>query len=285
MKLEGLAGMWVDKVLFMSTDPSNTRYADSIVEHYDRDYGILRPSGLDVDFYTDLALHAGGPAMEIGCGTGRVCLPIARAGCTVTGVDPTAGMLDLFRHKLALESADLAERVTLREGCFSSVPGEGSFALVFSAFRAFQHLVTREAQIAALAEMARWTAPGGLVAFDVFDYDVVRAAEYVDEHADYVLELGEQLRERRSKATFNSQQRLIHCRFRWLLNGAPDGEATFSMKVSTRDELVDLLPLAGLELIAVFGSFDGTPWTAERRGEIVIVARRPNSPRPSADAP
>jgi len=251
------------------------RYPDSLAEHYDGDYDILRHDGQDVAFYTDLALHAGGPVMEIGCGTGRVAIPVARAGCTVLGVDPTPTMLSRFADKLAGESAEVRERITLQEGRFDAVPGEGSFALVFSAFRAFQHLVDRQEQIAALAEMARWTRPGGLVAFDVFDYNPERAAAYADEHADYVLQVGDQTRERRSQASYDEEKRLIRCRFRWLLNDAADGEATFTMKVSTRDELVALLPLAGLELEAVFGTFAAAPWTASEQREIVMVARRP----------
>lgn len=250
-------------------------YPDSLAEHYDGDYDILRHDGEDVAFYTDLALHAGGPVMEIGCGTGRVALPVARAGCTVLGVDPTPAMLSRLADKLARESADVRERITLQPGRFDAVPGEGSFALVFSAFRAFQHLNDRREQLAALTEMARWTRPGGLVAFDVFDYNAERAAAYADEHADYVLQVADQTRERRSRARYDENNGLIHCRFRWLLNGAADGEATFTMKVSTRDELVALLPDAGLELEAVFGTFAADPWTASEQREIVIVARRP----------
>lgn len=273
------------RVRLMSPARDDTRYSASLAEHYDDDYAILRRDGEDVAFYTGLALQAEGPVMEIGCGTGRVALPVARAGCTVTGVDPTPGMLSRFAEKLAREPAGVRGRVTLREGSFRSVPGEGSFALVFSAFRAFQHLIDRRAQIAALTEMARWTAPGGTVAFDVFDYNAQRASKYADEHSDYILHVGDQHRERRSQASYDAERRLIDCRFRWFAGGEPDGEATFFMKISTRDELVELLPHAGLELLRVLGTFGGSPWTADEQREIVIIARRPSTPGPSTDAP
>lgn len=269
----------------MVSSDQDTSYPDSLAQHYDEDYEILRRDGADVAFYTDLALRAEGPVMEIGCGTGRVALPVARAGCSLTGVDPTPAMLARFAKKLAREAPDVRDRVTLLEGRFGSVPHEGTFDLVFSAFRAFQHLARREEQLAALAEMARLTAPGGTVAFDVFDYDARSAQRFSEEHVDYLLEVGDQRRERRSQATYDAERRLIDCRFRWFLNGEPTDEGSFFMKIFTRDELVDLLPEAGLELEAVLGGFDGSPWTPDEQRDIVIVARRPFSPRSVASLP
>jgi SAM-dependent methyltransferase len=263
----------------MTSSAPDTSYPNSLAEHYDEDYEILRPDSKDVDFYTDLALRADGPVLEIACGTGRVALPVAGAGCCLVGVDPTAAMLSRFAAKLEQEAPALRDRVTLVEGCFGAVPLQRSFDLVYSAFRAFQHLATREEQLAALTEMARLTSPGGTVAFDVFDYNAESASRFAEEHVDYVLQVGDQIRERRSQATYDSERRLIDCRFRWFLDGEPVDEGTFFMKIFTRDELVDLLPLAGLELEAVLGNFDGSPWTQDEQREIVIVARRPTSSR------
>ena len=47
----------------------------------------------DVPFWRSLAVHAGGPVLELGCGTGRIALPIARAGVNVVGIDRSEAML------------------------------------------------------------------------------------------------------------------------------------------------------------------------------------------------
>jgi 2-polyprenyl-3-methyl-5-hydroxy-6-metoxy-1,4-benzoquinol methylase len=58
-------------------------------KHYDAAYGIFADKQILVDspFYVDLAKRSGGPVLEIGCGTGRVLLSIAREGIEIDGVD------------------------------------------------------------------------------------------------------------------------------------------------------------------------------------------------------
>ena len=61
----------------------------------------------DVDFYIELAQQSGGPVLEVGCGTGRILLPVARSGVTITGLDLSTGMLEICRRKLAQEPAEV----------------------------------------------------------------------------------------------------------------------------------------------------------------------------------
>ena len=70
----------------------------------------------DIDYYVDLAEKIGGPVLELGCGTGRVLVPVARTGCEITGLDPSPAMLDICRKRLKEEDSDLRKRVTLIEG-------------------------------------------------------------------------------------------------------------------------------------------------------------------------
>src|SRR5688572_28523217 len=54
----------------------------------------------DVPFWRNLALNAGGPVLELGCGTGRISLPLARAGVPLVGVDRSAAMLAFARRRI-----------------------------------------------------------------------------------------------------------------------------------------------------------------------------------------
>src|SRR5712692_8742446 len=67
----------------------------------------------DVDFYLDLARSAGGAVLELGCGTGRILLPTARAGCRIAGLDVAEPMLAECRAKLELEPREVQQRVHL----------------------------------------------------------------------------------------------------------------------------------------------------------------------------
>ena len=78
-----------------------TRARESLfVRAYDAFYaGGAPPIAGDIAFYDRLAQAAGGPVLELGCGTGRIALALAQAGLSVTGVDVSAGMLALARRK------------------------------------------------------------------------------------------------------------------------------------------------------------------------------------------
>ncbi|HUC40812.1 MAG TPA: class I SAM-dependent methyltransferase, partial [Gemmatimonadales bacterium] len=87
------------------------------------DFGLLYDSvplyaeRRDVAFYVDEAKRApgGGPVLEVGCGTGRILLPIAHAGAAITGIDGSHQMLERCRAKLAAESREVQARVHLAQ--------------------------------------------------------------------------------------------------------------------------------------------------------------------------
>ncbi|MGE4093342.1 MAG: class I SAM-dependent methyltransferase, partial [Candidatus Binatia bacterium] len=67
----------------------------------------------DVQFYVDEARHAGSEVLEIGCGTGRILLPIAQAGVPIVGLDRAPEMFAILRRKLAKCNPETQTRVTL----------------------------------------------------------------------------------------------------------------------------------------------------------------------------
>jgi len=119
-------------------------YTDAI--EYDHEYARRK---MDVAFYLKVAeAHArGGPILELGCGTGRLTAPLARAGHHVTGVDASAQMLAACRARI--DRQGLGRNVRLCHADFrhladrDSPLGRERFALVFCPFNAFQHLYER----------------------------------------------------------------------------------------------------------------------------------------------
>ena len=70
----------------------------------------------DVDFYRACTRRFGRTVLELGVGTGRVAIPLAQAGCTVTGLDLAPAMLDLAAQKIATLPFEAAARVDLVQG-------------------------------------------------------------------------------------------------------------------------------------------------------------------------
>lgn len=65
-------------------------HAVLIAQNYDASYAVSRDPSGDARFYRELAQEVGGPLLELGCGTGRVLLPIARDGLACVGKDSRA---------------------------------------------------------------------------------------------------------------------------------------------------------------------------------------------------
>src|SRR3954462_7335786 len=80
----------------------------------------------DVPFWRNLAVHAGGPVLELGCGTGRIALPLARAGVHVVGIDRSEAML--ARARARVSRAANAGRIDLIRGAIRFLPVAGDVA-------------------------------------------------------------------------------------------------------------------------------------------------------------
>ncbi len=117
----------------------------------------------DLPFYLDLGRSAGGPVLDVGCGTGRLLLPLLEAGVDVEGLDLSVPMLERLREKA--RARGLAPRV--HHAAMASFTLPRRFRLVMIPFNAFVHNLTAEEQIATLACCQRHLEPGGLLAFDV----------------------------------------------------------------------------------------------------------------------
>ena len=70
----------------------------------------------DVPFYVEEARSAGSPVLELGCGTGRILIPMAAAGLEVVGLDASHDMLMIARNKLEVLPPEVRRRVQLVEG-------------------------------------------------------------------------------------------------------------------------------------------------------------------------
>ena len=126
----------------------------------------------DVRFYTDLASSLGSPVLELGAGTGRVSLSIARAGHDVVAVDVSREMLRTARRRLQALSSTPAGKVEWRKADLRHLRLGRRFPLVIAPFNVFMHLYERRDVEQALQTVRTHLRRGGRFVFDVLMPDL-----------------------------------------------------------------------------------------------------------------
>ena len=140
-------------------------YGDRIAADYDELHTHMDPH----DAVEALArLAAGGRALELGIGTGRIALPLAARGVEVHGVDASESMVAKLRAKPG------GEAIPVTIGDFADVGVEGEFDLIFVAFNTFFALLTQEAQVRCVRNVGAHLSPGGAFAVEAFVPDMCR---------------------------------------------------------------------------------------------------------------
>lgn len=269
------------------TSVGSSAFYDGAAPYYDADYEAAG-HGDDVGFYVAEARASGGPVLEMGCGTGRVLLPVARAGVEVAGVDSSGEMLARLDATLAGEPDEVRRRVRLLEGDVRDVRMPGEFALVTAPFRVIQHLVSRADQRAWLRNVARHLRrdPPGLLVFDSFQPDYGEIAASPTTSVDIEREdpaSGRTVR-RISRSVHHPERQTFEVGFQWLVE-REDGSEEMTAEVNTvarwftRAELLGLLELEGFEVVDFWGDFDRTPFGPGSEDQ-VIRARLRGAPSP-----
>jgi SAM-dependent methyltransferase len=227
----------------------------------------------DVGFYVGLAVESGGPVVELGVGTGRIAIPVARAGVRVIGVDSSRGMLEVCSEQAAL--AGVAHLVDLRVGDLADPPVAEAVPLVLCPFRAYLHLADDAARLEALAAARQLLEPGGRLAFDVF----APGQEDVEETHGRWLEREPGIWER---AHWDLEARRLTLEVR-----GESGETTMTLSWLRPAEWEGLLGRSGFAVEALYGWFDRRPYTGGE--DAVFVARRssrtPKLPTEAACSP
>jgi SAM-dependent methyltransferase len=147
---------------------ANDPYADGAL--YDLEYADMTE---DVDFYVQRASEAEGPVVELGCGTGRLTIPIARAGIRVTGVEASPAMLARLRAKLGREEPAVQDRITLRAESWETFRPDEPADVVLWPFNALHHCRDEAALRDVLAHVRSYVRPEGRLALDAYLPDPV----------------------------------------------------------------------------------------------------------------
>jgi SAM-dependent methyltransferase len=236
---------------------------------YDWEYRRRRD---DVRFYRTLADERGGPILDLGCGTGRLAIPLCRDGHVVVGLDRAAPMLARAAARRARLARPARRRLLLVRGDLGHLPlgARARFAMAVAAFHTVQHLRTDGELVRFFRGVRAALATGGWLAFDVFAPEARFLARAASRRWDRTLFSHPVTRQR---LAYTVSQRLIRVgRTRSLsmtfhyqpvdARGRARGSerhARLVHRLLAPEETERLVERAGLELIAAWGGFDGRP--------------------------
>ena len=247
----------------------------------------------DVPFWRHLALQADGTVLELGCGTGRISIPLGRAGIAVVGVDRSEAMLARARQRVRrgrlgshvrLVRADIrqlpfvAARPRRSVSSKSGPTSRGGFSLVMAPYGVLQSLL-RERDLAATLEAVFGTLRPGAT----FGLELVADLPSWKEYKKRVslsgwrgarggahVTLVETVRQDAARHLTIFDQQFTERR------GSRRRTHRFALTFRTLSvpQMTRRLEKAGFEITALLGDYQGGPW--DRRADVwMILARRP----------
>lgn len=137
-------------------------FGEQVADRYDESSAdMFEATVVDpaVDFLADLA--GDGAALELGIGTGRIALPLARRGVPVHGIDLSEAMVTRLRAKPG------AERIGVTVGDFATTTVDGRFSVAYLVFNTIGNLTTQDEQVACFQNVAAHLEPSGCFVIEV----------------------------------------------------------------------------------------------------------------------
>jgi SAM-dependent methyltransferase len=247
------------------------------------DYVVPYRTRGDVDFFVEAAKASGGPVLEVGCGTGRVLIPTARAGVEIVGLDLSPHMLQVCRTRLQNEPEAVQSRVRLVQADMRHFDLAKTFRLVTLPFRPFQHLTTVEDQLSCLASIRRHLAEGGRLILDLFNPSLemlVRenTGQEFGEEPEFTSQDGRRVVRRHKIVSRDYANQINGIELIYYVT-YPDGRKerlvhASPMRYLFRFEAEHLLARCGFEVEHVFADYDRSPYGSKYPGELIFIAKR-----------
>ena len=251
---------------------------EHIARYYDLSHDRLVD---DIPFLWRQAAEVQGPVLEIGCGSGRLLVPLLRAGFDVTGIDTSPEMLARAELRLSAEPAEIRARARLVAADVRTVElhPENGYGLIVFGYNTFMHL-DEAAAGTALKRLRPLLKDGGRLVIDVAGPMLLSSAA---DDPDFVLEdvledeaRGSVVRQYTAYEAIPGEQAID---VTWVYEAeeenAADGRARAKAKLRYfylyphQYEL--LLTLTGFRLTALYGDYDGSPFEEESERLILIA--------------
>jgi ubiquinone/menaquinone biosynthesis C-methylase UbiE len=247
---------------------------NDFARYYDWEFAMIcTRQALDVPFWQRMASQYGSPVLEVCCGSGRITLPVAKAGHQVVALDYSSALLDAMKSKMG------ALPITPVQADMRSFSLDARFPFAFISYSSFQQLLTLDDQMQCLRTIHRHLQPGGVLALDLTPC----MCEGPDE-LPLTRQYSEFFAPARSQVTMYTSYRIDRLNLikHWhdeYQERLPDGtvrrfEHSISLRECSQDYMRLLLEACGYQLEVVWGDFEEGPLTADSNNMIVVAQKK-----------
>lgn len=247
---------------------------------YSEYYDFAHNQKDDIPFYLDYARECGSPILELACGTGRLIIPVAEAGYSVTGIDFSANMLSICKERV--NQHGLSERVSLVEANMTNFDlPEKQFSLAYVPLRSFTHLFTQEEQLSCLHTTYTHLRPGGLfiVALFVPRFTILGQEQESPFRPlrEFNLPNGNHVVQSQRFVMNDRVNQIVYFEFKFEEtdssgNAVSEKIAPMIMHYTWRYELQLLMERAGFEVTDVFQDYEKNPFSGKY--ELIMVGKK-----------
>jgi len=246
---------------------------DGVAHLYD---AYVRPD-LDVPFFRDEAHRAGGPVLELMCGTGRVSLPLLKAGIDLTCVDSSGGMLDVFRGKL--REGGLSTELIEADVCELCL--DRRFDQIFIPFHSFAEIIDPAQQRQALRAIRAHLSPTGRFICTLHN-PPVRLKSVTGRKrklSDFALAGGPEVLSMSSVEHYDTaSSEVTGTQFYEVRDSAgavlSEMEVPLRFRLHTRESFEVLVTSEGFARLALYGDYVRAPFEPEKSPFIIWILRK-----------
>jgi SAM-dependent methyltransferase len=229
----------------------------------------------NINFYLKLAQKSKGKVLEIGVGTGRVAIPLAKQGIQVVGIDNSPEMLAQAKIKLEKEPSRVQKGIRLIKADMRSFKLNEKFAFIFMASGTYHHCEKTEDQINTLKNINDHLDEKGILAFDLSKTPLTFSTEPVFAGEEKLKDGREIIRYITTKVTPDHKTGETKLIYQIYNKGILEEEFTESGRVSFFDKggIELLLNKTGFKIENFYGDFDPSQFTPQSPWMVIVALK------------
>ena len=250
-------------------------------ELFERDVGIKTPGN---EFYIKKCREIGGPILELGCGTGKILIPVATYGIDVCGLDISEDMIEYFKKKIIALEKSIQEKITLRHSNMSNFSFDGKFKLIIVPAHGFCHLKNSDEIISCIMNIKEHLDEDGYLIFDIPLFNISYLSQFITNPLYFhYIDDSETNNNKKlkvfEKTSYDTISQNLTAEFRYELVKENDHVEdiwyrTLHQRMITIEEMKLYLKLSNLKLLSIFGGYnEDLPLKPEAVREVVFITK------------